>query len=111
MLKPSANIIDCPHSSRYSLVVAVAKRARQIAQEAEESGEILIQKPVELAVRDFVNHRCSIIEPDPNEIEEEEENAAEASTEEAASQEAEEAPAEETPAAEAQDTKEEEPLS
>ncbi len=106
MLKPSANIIDCPHSSRYSLVVAVAKRARQIAQEAEDSGEILIQKPVELAVRDFVNHRCSIIEPDPNEIEEEEEKAAEASTEEVASQEAEEAPA-----AEVQDTKEEEPLS
>lgn len=108
MLKPSANIIDCPHSSRYSLVVAVAKRARQIAQEAEESGEILIQKPVELAVRDFVNHRCSIIEPDPNEIEEEE---AEAPVEETASQEAESAPAEEMPAAEMQDTQEEEPLS
>ncbi len=111
MLKPSANIIDCPHSSRYSLVVAVAKRAREIAQEAEESGEILIQKPVELAVRDFVNHRCSIIEPDPNELEEEE---AEAPAEETVSQEAEvSAPAEEEPAAEMQDTQEEkeEPLS
>ncbi|HIS49456.1 MAG TPA: DNA-directed RNA polymerase subunit omega [Candidatus Gallacutalibacter pullistercoris] len=72
MLKPSANIIDCPHSSRYSLVVAVAKRARQIAQEAEETKTILVPKPVELAVRDFVNHRCEIIEPDPSELEEEE---------------------------------------
>lgn len=105
MLKPSANIIDCPHSSRYSLVVAVAKRAREIAQEAEDSGEILIQKPVELAVRDFVNHRCSIIEPDPNEMEEEE-KAAEAPAAEAAVQEAEEASAEEE-----QDTETEEPLS
>ncbi len=110
MLKPSANIIDCPHSSRYSLVVAVAKRAREIAQEAEDSGEILIQKPVELAVRDFVNHRCSIIEPDPNEIEEEE-NAEEAPAEEAAAEEVDAQDAEEASAEEEQDTKEEEPLS
>lgn len=110
MLKPSANIIDCPHSSRYSLVVAVAKRAREIAQEAEDSGEILIQKPVELAVRDFVNHRCSIIEPDPNEIEEEE-KAEEAPAEEAAAEEVDAQDAEEASAEEEQDTKEEEPLS
>lgn len=73
MLKPSANIIDCPHSSRYSLVVAVAKRAREITQEALDSETPLVLKPVELAVRDFVNHRCSIIEPDPSELEDEEE--------------------------------------
>ena len=96
MLKPSANIIDCPHSSRYSLVVAVAKRARQIAQEAEEAGEILVPKPVELAVRDFVNHRCSIIEPDPNM--EDEDESVEAHEEEPAAEtdsEKEEVPAEE----------------
>ena len=73
MLKPSANIIDCPHSSRYSLVVAVAKRAREITQEAVDSETPLVLKPVELSVRDFVNHRCSIIEPDPSELEDEEE--------------------------------------
>lgn len=73
MLKPSANIIDCPHSSRYSLVVAVAKRAREITQEALDTETPLVLKPVELAVRDFVNHRCSIIEPDPSELEDEEE--------------------------------------
>ena len=92
MLKPSANIIDCPHSSRYSLVVAVAKRTRQIAQEAEDTKTILVPKPVELAVRDFVNHRCEIIEPDPSELEEEEAAAPAQEQEEAVS----EAPAAET---------------
>lgn len=87
MLKPSANIIDCPHSSRYSLVVAVAKRARQITQEAQDTKTILVPKPVELAVQDFVNHRCIIIEPDPNAPEEEE--AATPAVEEASSEETE----------------------
>ena len=36
MLKPSANIIHTPHMNQYSLVIAVAKRARQIAVEAEQ---------------------------------------------------------------------------
>ena len=91
MLKPSANIIDCPHSSRYSLVVAVAKRAREITQEALDTETPLVLKPVELAVRDFVNHRCSIIEPDPSELEDEEEEE----MQDAQSETAEEAPAEE----------------
>lgn len=91
MLKPSANIIDCPHSSRYSLVVAVAKRAREITQEALDSETPLVLKPVELAVRDFVNHRCSIIEPDPSELEDEEEKE----MQDAQPETAEEAPAEE----------------
>lgn len=89
MLKPSANIIDCPHSSRYSLVVAVAKRARQITQEAQDTKTILVPKPVELAVQDFVNHRCIIIEPDPNAPEEEEVAAPAPAVEEASSEETE----------------------
>ena len=46
MLKPSENIITVPHKSTYSLVIAVAKRARQIAQKAEDEGLILTDKPV-----------------------------------------------------------------
>lgn len=64
MLKPSANIIKTPHKSYYSLVIAVAKRAREIAEEAENDGKILIDKPVDLAVQDFVNDKYEIIEPD-----------------------------------------------
>ena len=50
--------------SRYSLVVAVAKRSRQIADEAKEEGEILVEKPVSLAVEDFLDDKYSIRESD-----------------------------------------------
>jgi len=62
MLKPSADLIITPNESRYSIVVAVAKRARQIAGDAESRGEILIEKPVDLAVHDFMQHKFKIIE-------------------------------------------------
>ncbi|WP_369297638.1 DNA-directed RNA polymerase subunit omega [uncultured Neglectibacter sp.] len=64
MLKPSDNMIRTPHRSYYSLVIAVAKRARQIAEKAEEEGEILTDKPVDMAVHDFVDNKFKIIEPD-----------------------------------------------
>lgn len=74
MLKPSANMITVPHKSTYSLVIAVAKRARQIAQKAEDEGIILTDKPVDMAVQDFVQDKYYIIEPDPvqDDVEEEE---------------------------------------
>ncbi len=50
--------------SRYSLVVAVAKRSRQIADEAKENGEILVEKPVSLAIDDFLEDKYSIRESD-----------------------------------------------
>ncbi len=62
MLKPSDDSIFGPQQSRYSLVVAVAKRAREISNSAEARGEILIEKPVDLAVQDFVNNKYKIIE-------------------------------------------------
>ena len=64
MLKPSANIIKTPHKSYYSLVIAVAKCAREIAEEAENEGRILMDKPVDLAVQDFVSDKFIITEPD-----------------------------------------------
>ncbi|WP_322182699.1 DNA-directed RNA polymerase subunit omega [Neglectibacter caecimuris] len=64
MLKPSDNMIRTPHRSYYSLVIAVAKRARQIAEAAEEEGQVLTEKPVDLAVHDFVDNKYKIIEPD-----------------------------------------------
>lgn len=63
MLKPSANIIKTPYMNQYSLVIAVAKRARQISEKAEEEGVKLIDKPVDMAVQDFVQERYRIIEP------------------------------------------------
>lgn len=62
MHRPSINEILHDKESYYSLVVAVAKRAREIAVEAEETGEILIEKPVQLAVEDFADGTYKLIE-------------------------------------------------
>ena len=64
MLKPSCNIIKTPHKSSYSVVIAVAKRAREITQDADDNNEIIVEKPVDLAVQDFVDEKYKIIEPD-----------------------------------------------
>lgn len=42
-------------NSRYLLVNVVAKRARQIAIEADERNETLTEKPVTLAIREVAN--------------------------------------------------------
>ena len=65
MLNPTHTPIPADQS-RYSLVIAVAKRARQISEEAENQGIILVEKPVDLAVEDFINHRFKIVEPPKN---------------------------------------------
>ncbi len=41
------------NNSRYAVVVGIAKRARDIAQEAEDNCTILIEKPVSMAINDF----------------------------------------------------------
>ena len=65
MLKPSCNIIKTPHNSTYSVVITVAKRAREIVDNAEANNQIIVEKPVDLAVQDFVDDKIKIIEPDP----------------------------------------------
>ena len=44
---------------RYLLVNVVAKRARQIAEEANEFGEELEEKPVTLAIREVADGKLS----------------------------------------------------
>ncbi|MBQ1950762.1 MAG: DNA-directed RNA polymerase subunit omega [Clostridia bacterium] len=48
-------------NSRYAVVVGVAKRARQIAEEAQDDKEILVEKPVSLAIQDFRAGDCSLL--------------------------------------------------
>lgn len=67
MLRPSPESFSTPNLSNYSIVVAVAKRARDIADNAEKAGEILIEKPVDLAVRDFIQHKYKVAVPDEQE--------------------------------------------
>lgn len=53
--------------SRYALVIGVAKRAREIAQNFEENGIITEDKPVLLAIEDFKNKKYNILEPEDEE--------------------------------------------
>ena len=48
-------------NSRYAVVVGVAKRARQIAEEAEENKEILVEKTVSQAIKDFKAGDCTLV--------------------------------------------------
>lgn len=62
MIKPIADLILTPEQSRYSLVIAIAKRARQISEEAEKNKDILDEKPVDMAVQEYVDHKFRMIE-------------------------------------------------
>lgn len=62
MIKPIADLILTPEQSRYSLVIAIAKRARQISEEAEKDKEILDDKPVQMAVEEYQAHKIRMIE-------------------------------------------------
>ena len=52
------------NESRYAVVVGVAKRARQIAEEAENEGVVLIEKCDSLATNDFTNGDYTIEVPE-----------------------------------------------
>ena len=67
MRKPSVEDMLNNKTTRYSLVMAVAKRARQIASENEKMDEVVDEKPVLEAIEDFKNNKYSILEPDINE--------------------------------------------
>ena len=64
MIRASIDDMLSGKESRYALVIGVAKRARQIAQNFEDEGIITDDKPVLLAVEEFKNHKFNIIEPD-----------------------------------------------
>ena len=61
---PSLQGVLTDHLSRYSLVIATAKRAREIAEAAEENGEILTEKTVSLALEEIVEGKIKVIEPE-----------------------------------------------
>lgn len=43
------------YSNRYNLVIKVAQKAREVAENAEKNGEILIEKPVSIAIDQLAN--------------------------------------------------------
>lgn len=59
MLNPNLDkILD--GKARYSLVIATAKRAREISDEALEKGDIITEKPVTLALDEFIKGERAI---------------------------------------------------
>lgn len=64
MFNPDLTNVLEKYESRYSLVAATAKRAREISAEAEEDGIILEEKPVSMALNEIIDGKIEIIEPD-----------------------------------------------
>lgn len=64
MFNPDLRNVLKSNVSRYSLVTAVAKRAREIALAAEENNEILDEKPVSLALDEIITGKVEIVEPE-----------------------------------------------
>lgn len=64
MFNPDLRGVLTNHLSRYSLVIATAKRARKIAETAEENKEIITEKPVSLALEEILNGDYVIVEPE-----------------------------------------------
>ncbi len=62
MHRPASTEILKNGESYYSLVVAVAKRAREIAEEAEAQGKELLEKPVQIAVEEFAKGKYKLVE-------------------------------------------------
>lgn len=59
MLYPAMNKLTARVPNRYLLVNVVARRARQIAQEAEDNGEKMDAKPVTLAINEVADGKLS----------------------------------------------------
>ncbi len=62
MLYPSMNSLMKKVSSRYMLVNVAAKRARQIADQAEQEGIPLVEKPVRTAINELAAGKLVVTE-------------------------------------------------
>ncbi len=64
MFNPDLRNVLKNHTSRYSLVTAIAKRAREISADAQENEEILDEKPVSIALDEIISGEYEVIEPE-----------------------------------------------
>ena len=60
MLYPAMTKLTANVPNRYLLVNVVARRARQIAQQAEDAGEKLVEKPVTMAIQEVADGKISV---------------------------------------------------
>ena len=61
---PDLDEVLSGHLSRYSLVRATAKRAREISLEAEKEKIVLTEKPVSIAIDEIIKGEYKIEEPE-----------------------------------------------
>lgn len=66
MLKKGVYQLLNENDSAYSLVVAIAKRSREISDEALENHITLDEKPVSLAVDEFAEHKYKVLDANKN---------------------------------------------
>lgn len=64
MLNPDLRELLKDNTSRYSLVTAVAKRAREISEDPVLSEKCGTEKPVSYALDEFLEGKLEICEPD-----------------------------------------------
>ncbi len=64
MFNPDLRDVLKNRTSRYSLVTAIAKRAREISSEAQENEEILNDKPVSIALDEIICGKYEVVEPE-----------------------------------------------
>lgn len=73
MLKPEINQLLNECDSAYSLVIAIAKRSRDLSDEQLEGNEELYDKPLNVAIDEFGAHKLRVVdhvEDAPNDDEE-----------------------------------------
>ena len=64
MLYPAMNKLTANVPNRYLLVNVVARRARQIAQTAEDADQKMDEKPVTLAIQEVAEGKVSVAAAD-----------------------------------------------
>lgn len=64
MLYPPMNQLTANVPNRYLLVNVVARRARQLSQDAEDTGVKMDEKPVTLAIQEVADGKLSVAAAD-----------------------------------------------
>lgn len=57
MLNPSIGKLIENYDNRYRLVTDIARCAREVSEDAEQQGEILIEKPVSIAINKLASEK------------------------------------------------------
>ena len=60
MLNPNDTYRLNQLNSPYANVVAIAKRARQISEDAEKNHEIISEKPLKIAIAEFIGDKYRV---------------------------------------------------